>query len=54
VKTIDEVYVELDCPWWNDEWLRDHPDFPLAPGLFLDNQSAPKPSSTLQLQGTRS
>lgn len=21
---------EVDCPWFDPEWLIDHPDFPLA------------------------
>jgi hypothetical protein len=21
---------EVDCPWFEPEWLRDHPEFPLA------------------------
>lgn len=31
---------EVDCPWFDQAWLVDHPDFPLAPAL-VPNDSKP-------------
>ncbi len=36
---------EIDTPWFDVDWLADHPDFPLASGLVhpshLDNKESP-------------
>jgi hypothetical protein len=26
----NEAYQEVDCPWWDPDWLETHPDHPLA------------------------
>lgn len=23
-------YQERDCPWWDPDWLNQHPDFPIT------------------------
>jgi hypothetical protein len=28
---IQNPVQEVDCPWFDPEWLLDHPDFPLNP-----------------------
>lgn len=36
-KTKD--YVELDCPWFDSEWLCVRPEFPLAASLTEDDDT---------------
>ena len=31
-------YIEIDCPWFDPEWLADHPDFPLAATVAVSDE----------------
>jgi hypothetical protein len=30
--------MERDCPWFDPDWLADHPEFPLAATLALPEE----------------
>jgi hypothetical protein len=32
-------YIELDCPWFDPEWLYAHPEFPLAENLTANENT---------------
>jgi hypothetical protein len=35
--TNNDSANEVDCPWFDDEWLREHPEFPLNTALISND-----------------